>query len=161
MQILEITKEAALKAHDEASSKGKVLLENLFGKRTFQTNIQDRIKTIDDAVKELGDNDPDVIEYLKLEAARISGHILYTQMLVVIIKALNEDWTPDWHNGIWDKWFNWFNMSSSSSGRFSFDGSVGRNSNSACGSRLCFKSKELAQYAAKQFIDIYEKAFTI
>jgi hypothetical protein len=161
MQTLEITKEAALKAHNEASVKGKILLENLFGKKTFQTKIQDRIKTIDDAVKELGDNDPEVIQYLKLEAAGISGHILYTQMLVVIIKALNEDWTPDWHNDKWDKWVNWFYLSSSSSGRFSFHYSVNQGSSSACCSRLCFKSKELAQYAAKQFIDIYEKAFTI
>ncbi len=161
METLEITKNAALKAHNEASHKGKTLLENLFGKRVFQLDIKDRIKNVDDAVKELGDNDPDVIEYLKLEAAGISGHILYTQMLVVITKALNEDWTPDWHNGTWDKWFNWFNMSSSSSGRFSFADSGNLLSFSYCGSRLCFKSKELAQYAAKQFIDIYEKSFTI
>ena len=32
-ETLEITKEAAIKAHDEASTKGKTLLENLFGKR--------------------------------------------------------------------------------------------------------------------------------
>ena len=161
MQTLEITKEAAVKAHNGASPKGKTLLENLFGKKVFQLDIKERVKSIDDAVKELGDNDPEVIEYLKLEATGISGHILYTQMLVVIIKALNEDWTPDWHNGEWDKWVNWFYLSSSSSGRFSFVGSGGRDSVSDCGSRLCFKSKDLAQYAAKQFIDIYEKAFTI
>ncbi|WP_185249030.1 hypothetical protein [Chryseobacterium bernardetii] len=161
MQTLEITKEAALKAHNEATIKGKTLLENLFGKKVFQLDIKERVKSIDDALKELGDNDPEVIQYLKLEAAGISGHILYTQMLVVIIKALNEDWIPDWQNENWDKWYNWFNMSSSSSGRFSFYGSFNRDSFSYCGSRLCFKSKELAQYAAKQFIDIYEKAFTI
>jgi len=161
MQTLEITKEAALKAHNEATIKGKTLLENLFGKKTFQTNVQDRIKSIDDAIKELGDNDPDVVDYLKLEAAGINSHVLYSQMLVVIVKALNEEWIPDWHNDAWDKWVNWFYLSSSSSGRFSFDCSDDRFSDSNCGSRLCFKSKELAQYAAKQFIDIYEKAFTI
>ncbi|ANF51722.1 hypothetical protein A0O34_14955 [Chryseobacterium glaciei] len=161
MNILEITKEAALKAHKEASPKGKILLENLFGGKVFLQKITDRIKSIDDAVGELGEDDPDVIHYLKLEASGINGHILYSQMLVVITKALNEEYTPDWNNGEWDKWYNWFNMSSSSSGRFSFGGSAARGSLSYCGSRLCFKSKELAQYAAKQFIDIYEKAFTI
>ena len=120
------------------------------------------IRVIDDAVKELGDDDVEVIQYLKLEAAGINGHILHTQMMCVITKALNEGWVPDWHNGNWDKWFNWFNMSSSSSGRFSFVYSDDRlRSISDCGSRLCFKSKDLAQYAAKQFIDIYEKALTI
>lgn len=124
-------------------------------------NIIDRIKTIDDAVKELGDKDPEVESYLKMEAATISAHILYYQMLVVIIKALNEGWIPDWHNGEYDKWYNWWNMSSSSSGRFSFRGSDLRDAGSIVGSRLCFKSQELAEYAANQFQDIYQKAYTI
>lgn len=161
MKTIQITEDAVKKAHSEASTKGKNLLENLFGDSVFKKDIKERIKSIDDAVKELGDDDVEVIQYLKLEAAGINGHILHTQMMIVITKALNEEWVPDWHNGNWDKWFNWFNMSSSSSGRFSFDCSVDRLSASLCGSRLCFKSKELAQYAAKQFLDIYEKAYTI
>lgn len=160
MQTLQITKEDAQRAHENAKKSGKELLEDLFGKKVFQKDIKQRIQSIDDAVKELGNDDLEVIEYLKLEASGITGHILHTQMLVVIIKALNEDWVPDWHNGEWDKWFNWFNMGSSSSGRFSFFDSGILDSLSNCGSRLCFKSKDLAQYAASQFIDIYEKALT-
>lgn len=57
--------------------------------------------------------------------------------------------------------FNWFNMSSSSSGRFSFDGSGGRYSASVVGSRLCFKSEELSDYAGETFIDIYREFFVI
>ena len=49
-ETLEITKEAAIKAHDEASTKGKTLLENLFGKRVFQKDIKERIKTFDDVL---------------------------------------------------------------------------------------------------------------
>ena len=161
MNTLEITKEAAVKAHSEASTKGKTLLENLFGKNVFLKDVQDRIMSIDDAVQELGEDDPEVQELFKLQEAGITSHVLYTQMLVVITKALNEGWTPDWSNGNWDKWFNWFNMSSSSAGRFSFHSSVNRNSGSHCGSRLCFKSRELAEYAAKQFLQVYEKSFII
>ncbi len=117
-ETLEITRQAAIKAHDEASTKGKTLLENLFGKRVFQKDIKERIKTFDDVIRELGDDpeefknaisimdEPDEIAYVKLK---------------LIAKALNEGWTPDWSNGEWDKWYPWFNMNdSSSAGRFSF-----------------------------------------
>lgn len=160
MNTLEITKEAAVKAHSEASTKGKTLLENLFGKNVFLKDVQDRIKSIDDAVQELGEDDPEVQELFKLQEAGITSHVLYTQMLVVITKALNEGWTPDWSSGM-DKWFSWFNMSSSSAGWFSFGFSGNQRSGSVCGSRLCFKSRELAEYAAKQFIQVYEKSFII
>ena len=158
-ETLEITRQAAIKAHDEASTKGKTLLENLFGKRVFQKDIKERIKTFDDVIRELGDDpeefknaisimeEPDEIAYVKLK---------------LIAKALNEGWTPDWSNGEWDKWYPWFKMDdSSSAGRFSFCAAVNRYSLSLIGSRLCFKSKDLATYAGTQFLDIYKDFFTV
>ena len=158
-ETLEITRQAAIKAHDEASTKGKTLLENLFGKRVFQKDIKERIKTFDDVIRELGDDpeefknaisimeEPDEIAYVKLK---------------LIAKALNEGWTPDWSNGEWDKWYPWFKMDdSSSAGRFSFRDAVNRYSASLIGSRLCFKSKDLATYAGTQFLDIYKDFFTV
>ena len=158
-ETLEITRQAAIKAHDEASTKGKTLLENLFGKRVFQKDIKERIKTFDDVIRELGDDpeefknaisimeEPDEIAYVKLK---------------LIAKALNEGWTPDWSNGEWDKWYPWFNMNdSSSAGRFSFLVADGQRSCSSVGSRLCFKSEELATYAGTQFLDIYKDFFTV
>lgn len=162
MKTVQITEDAVLKAHNEASNKGKTLLENLFSGSVFKKDIKERVKTIEDACAVLGDDDPEVLEYIKLLTATVANHILGNQELVIIAKALNEGWTPDWHNGNWDKWFNWFNMTgSASSGRFSFDDSDYRRSNSNCGSRLCFKSKELAQYAASQFLEIYQKTFIL
>ena len=158
-ETLEITRQAAIKAHDEASTKGKTLLENLFGKRVFQKDIKERIKTFDDVIRELGDDpeefknaisimeEPDEIAYVKLK---------------LIAKALNEGWTPDWSNGEWDKWYPWFKMDdSSSAGRFSFLDSDFLSSYSDVGSRLCFKSKDLATYAGTQFLDIYKDFFTV
>ena len=158
-ETLEITRQAAIKAHDEASTKGKTLLENLFGKRVFQKDIKERIKTFDDVIRELGDDpeefknaisimeEPDEIAYVKLK---------------LIAKALNEGWTPDWSNGEWDKWYPWFKMDdSSSAGRFSFGVSGNQRSASSVGSRLCFKSKDLATYAGTQFLDIYKDFFTL
>jgi hypothetical protein len=158
-ETLEITRQAAIKAHDEASTKGKTLLENLFGKRVFQKDIKERIKTFDDVIRELGDDpeefknaisimeEPDEIAYVKLK---------------LIAKALNEGWTPDWSNGEWDKWYPWFKMDdSSSAGRFSFIVAGNRVSTSAVGSRLCFKSEELADYAGTQFLELYRELFVI
>lgn len=83
--------------------------------------------------------------------------------LTVICEALNEGKPADWHNGKWDKWYPWFDMNdgSSSSGRFSFDLSGHQYSYSYCGSRLCYNSEELADYAGNQFEDLYREYFVI
>ena len=54
-----------------------------------------------------------------------------------------------------------FVLYSSSAGRFSFRDSVYLISTSYVGSRLCFKSKDLATYAGTQFLDIYKDFFTV
>jgi hypothetical protein len=51
-------------------------------------------------------------------------------------------------------------MSSSGVG-FSSDGYAYAYTASAVGSRLVFKSEELAKYAANQFLEIYKQLFTI
>ena len=158
-ETLEITRQAAIKAHDEASTKGKTLLENLFGKRVFQKDIKERIKTFDDVIRELGD-DPEEFKNA-ISIMEESDEIAYVK-LKLIAKALNEGWTPDWSNGEWDKWYPWFKMDdSSSAGRFSFYVADFRLSYSNVGSRLCFKSKDLATYAGTQFLDIYKDFFTV
>ena len=159
-ETLEITKEAAIKAHDEASTKGKTLLENLFGKRVFQKDITERVKSIEDAIRELGNNDVEVIQLNRMKSIGLQNHIIGNQELIVIAKALNEGWQPDWQNDNEYKYFPWFDMdNSSSAGRFSFDGAGGQYSHSNVGSRLCFKSRELSNYAGNQFEDIYRKVF--
>jgi len=125
-------------------------------------DIKESIKCIDDAIKELGDDDPEVLDLLVLQKYNVSDHILYNQMLVVIVKALNEGWVPDWQNDDEWKYFPYFYMDDSSSpGRFSFYDSGAQFSLSNVGSRLCFKSRELSDYATNQFLEIYQKVFTI
>jgi hypothetical protein len=36
-----------------------------------------------------------------------------------------------------------------------------RYDDSGVGSRLCFRSKEIAKYAANQFLDLYKEFFTL
>ena len=54
MDELKVTKENALAAHAEANQKGKALLENLFGKKVFEREVTERIKTFDDVLADLG-----------------------------------------------------------------------------------------------------------
>ena len=82
-------------------------------------------------------------------------HFIALYKMEVITEALNEGWKADWDNPDENKYYPYFIMSPSSfafrdsdSGfAFAFAGS---------GSRLCYKTRELAEYSAKQFIDIWK-----
>ena len=156
METLQIKKDAAIKAHEDAKKSGKKLLENLFGKSTFQRNVMERIKSFDDVLEELG-IDPeefeDGTEFLP------DDEKAYRQ-LKLIVEALNEKWKPDWSDSSQYKYIPWFSMGGSSGSGFAH-GYVDWHSNSDVGSRLCFKSRELAEFAGKQFTDIYKRFFTI
>ncbi len=79
--------------------------------------------------------------------------------LTIIISALNEGWEPDWSD--WDqyKYYNWFYVDSSAAFRFSDTHST--YTYTCVGSRLCFKTRALAAYAAKKFEDLYKDYFLI
>ncbi|UOY07740.1 hypothetical protein L0P88_04115 [Muricauda sp. SCSIO 64092] len=157
MESLQIKKEAALTAHENAKAAGKKLLEDLFGKNTFVKDIKERIKSFDD-----------VLEYHQLdkqefevECAALSKDEVAYRKLKLIVKALNEGWTPDWGNSNQYKYQPWFNMGGSSGSGFAYLGYGIWHSYSYVGSRLCFKSRELARYAGEQFTDIYKDFFII
>lgn len=83
--------------------------------------------------------------------------------LVIITEALNtsedgETWKPDWDNHNEWKYYPWFVMSSSG---FGFYGVDYRASLSSVGSRLCFRTRKLAEYAGKTFTDRYKDYFLI
>jgi hypothetical protein len=118
-----------------------------------------KIKTFEAACKALKLDPkkvlPDVTAYPKHHQEAMIAHA----KLVIIVEALNEGWKPNWKNGLWDKYYPWFDLSSGSG--LSFDVCDDRISGSTVGSRLCFKSRELAKYAGKQFEDLYKKYFLL
>ena len=119
-------------------------------------SITERIKTIEDAINELGEDDEEVAELRKLLIANITSHILYRQQAVVIAKALNEGWVPDYTNSKQNKFEPRFYYDSSAGGFVFYD--YGRwSSATSVGSRLCFHSSELAKYFGNQFIEIHRK----
>ena len=123
-------------------------------------DIKDKVKSFEDACKVL-DITPSVPVVTGIPE-KYQKPLIANYQLMVIAEALNEGWTPDWSNGEWDKWHPWFDMDdSSSAGRFSFGVAVNRGSLSSVGSRLCFKSEELAEYAGTQFLELYRELFVI
>lgn len=143
-------KKQLLEAYNKADKKGKQLLESLYGAETFAPDIQSRIKSFEDACGVLG----------IAVASVLSGHDTPDEAaykkLKVICQALNEGWTPDWENDDEYKYYPYFDMS----GGFSFGYVDYYYRNSCVGSRLCFRTRELATYAANQFTDLYKTFFT-
>lgn len=158
MDTLQIQKDAAIQAHENAKSSGKKLLEDLFGKKTFLKDVTERIKTPEDAISELGENDIDVIDYRKLIKAGVSEHLINYQLAIVLVKAINEGWEPNWDDPNEKKWQLWFKMSSSGFRYYDFDYWI---TTSYVGSRLCLREKRLGNYLGNQFPEVFKNFMLI
>ena len=113
--------------------------------------ITDLVKTFDDARKLTGR--PDVPDFSNLPTD-MRKHFEAQYKMIIIAEALNEGWIPDWDNNEY-KYYPWFEMSPSS---FAFRDSICDYAfaYAGSGSRLKFRTCELSEYAAKQFIDIWK-----
>lgn len=181
---LEVLKEDAVSAYNSASEEQKNILEQLFGKAAFRpADVRERIKTFEDACEELGEHHAFVAAFRIAEANGAFGSdtIAYLKLRIVVA-ALNEGWEPEYNDSEY-RWYPWFyfytnkeiddmdeeqkselcrcvgrsNSSASANGGLScaYANSAFSGSSSDFGARLAFKTKELAEYAGKQFIEIY------
>lgn len=156
MQTLQITQEAAQKAHEAAKTSGKELLENLFGKKVFQKDIKERIHNITDVINELGDKDSEVIAYRQLLVFNLPDHIYAYQELIMIVKVYNEGKTPDYNDSNQTKYEPRFKLSSSGVG-FSYCDYVFWSTFSGVGSRLSFLNYDNMKDATSKFLGVYER----
>lgn len=109
---VEIIKNDVIKEYESARKSGDnktmQVLENLFGKQFF--NIKTRIKTFNDACKELGDRHPLVLQFLRLydsgSGDDFSDVDAYLK-LRIICAALNEGWEPKFTTNEW-RYYPWF-----------------------------------------------------
>lgn len=140
--------------------------------------VTERIKTFTDACNALGDEHPLVKEYLRVADGNIILDDLYAYLkLRIIVAALNEGWEPKFTEDEY-RYFPWFycytkeeydklddeekgrcvlrsGSSTSSGGGFvsCYAGSDASHSHTYGGSRLAFRTRELAAYAGRQFIE--------
>jgi hypothetical protein len=159
MQTLQIDKANAMKLYPTASPEFKQMLLDSFGEKFFEQKITDRVKTFEDACEVL-DLEPDDVLH-SAHSPFLENHISSINAyckLIVIAAALNQGWSPDWLNENQQKWYPYFNMSGFGFSHSDFD-CWGSGAN--VGSRLCFKSSELAEYAGRQFLAIYKDFLTL
>ena len=118
-----------------------------------------KIKTFEDACKALNiDPSKALLDVSGMPVHHQKATIAHAK-LVIIAEALNEGWKPDWKNSSEWKYYPWFRMSSGSGLAYYVCGT--HSSYSPVGSRLCFKSSDLAEYAGEQFKDLYEDYFLL
>ena len=155
MITLQISEQQARKMYSTASKELKEILEASCSKEVLSGSIMDRVKTFEDACKELGRQPYNVDSLMKLGLTK--NDIAY-QKMVVIVEALNEGWKPDVCNSDVERWYPWFKPDGSPS-FFAFCGSYYAyvRANAGSGSRLALKSEQLANYCGKQFLELWKE----
>ena len=181
---ISIKKEYVLNAYEQATEEQKALLENMFGKDMFQPkNIMERVKTFEDACEVLGEYHQYVMayrEWIRIYYAYCKDVSAYLK-LRIICAALNEGWKPTFSDGEcrYYPWFDIYNKNEFEKlnkdekkkcrvvGRSSYDAYAfgfvvfsslnfsTSYSYSYHGSLIVFKTRELAEYCEKQFMDIW------
>lgn len=170
-------------AYETATESEKTLLSTLFPDlslgQTEENPVTERIKTFEDARHAIGESHPFVVEWRMGD--NVSPDLEAYLQLRIICAALNEGWKPKF-NREENRYFPWFRIYTKeeyeeldedekkeshvvsrshfyaiASGIVSYAQS---NSDSTgvdtfIGCRLAFKTKELAEYCGKQFIDIW------
>lgn len=124
-------------------------------------DIIDRVKTFEDACEVLGVNPEEYKVSVPVFSVHHSKALLAHMKLVVIAEVLNEGWKPEWSDGGEGKYYPWFNMGYPLGVELSYHSYGNWPRYSSISSRLCFKSRELAEYAGKQFEDLYKDYFEI
>lgn len=148
-------------------------------------DIKERIKTFEDAVKAIGEDHPLVAQFKAINNALKEEdnnlHLFAYTRLAIIAEALNEGWRPEYTEDEY-RYYPWFGLYTQKEyddmddddkercrfvGRSHYSANAGGGlvfasaysgsaySSTNIGSRLAFKSRELAIYCGKQFIEIW------
>lgn len=118
MEIKIENAKAALKTADESVKKVLLALLPELKETEAQTAanrpITERVKTFEDACRELGEDHPFVLAYQNTnlrdpEVAEENRDILAYMKLRIIAAALNEGWEPQFTEDEW-RWYPWFTL---------------------------------------------------
>lgn len=181
MKELKISVENARAAYDNTDANGRELLEYLLGKEVFAQDIKDRVKTFTDALRVLGTPEELISDDFFKEQEKLGEDVVAMLKLRVIAEALNEGWRPKF-DGDECRYYPWFYIYTKKEyeeldedekkecrvgGRSAYGAACGlacayshygwTYASSNISARLAFKTRELAEYCGKQFIEIWEK----
>jgi hypothetical protein len=123
--------------------------------REIPKNVTERIKTVEDVLSDHHITQ----EELNAMFDGVPEHLKHQYVAELLAASLNEGWKPNWDDSNEYKYFPWFEMGGSSG--LQFIDYVYWGSHSSVGSRLCFRSRELAEYAGKQFTGLYKEFMII
>lgn len=182
---IDFTQEQLVAFYRSTSTDGRKAVKEALGEKFSEAlPATERVKTYEDAVKELG-NDHPLVEAASSASWRFTNpednDIIAYLKLRVIVAALNDGWKPQFVPGEL-RWYPWYELISkdeydamsedekqerrcvgrSSSNAIASGGLVysiaydaSSLSNASYGSRLAFKSEALAEYAGKQFAELF------
>lgn len=154
---LTLKKNTAKQLYPEAPAWFQKVLTETFGEDYFKKRDYTDIKTFADACEECGTIEEEFNE--RFANLGLDADTINYEKAKIVVKAINQGWTPDWSNSYQYKYWPYFKLSSGFS--FSNADSYYVFTVTNVGSRLCFESEAKCTYAAKQFIDIYEQFLTI
>jgi hypothetical protein len=160
-----IDKSTAKKLYASSPAELQELFKSKFGNNFMEPEVTDRVVSFEDACKVLGLDAtnflPDFSGYPEKHRNAMIAHA----KLVLIAEALNDGWQPNWNDGDEYKYYPWFEIDASeekpSGFGFSYSDYGSWDTYSGVGSRLCYRTRELALYAGKQFQDLYKDYFLI
>ena len=182
---IDFTPEQLVAFYRSTSTDGRKAVKEALGEQFSEAlPATERVKTYEDAVWELG-NDHPLVEAASSAEWRFTNSedkdIIAYLKLRVIVAALNDGWKPQFVPGEL-RWYPWYELISKDEydamsedekqerrcvGRsfsnanaggglvFSYAHSASSYSSAGVGSRLAFKSEALAEYAGKQFAELF------
>lgn len=182
---IDFSQEQLVAFYRSTSTDGRNAVKEALGEQfSDAVPATERVKTYEDAVNELG-NDHPLVEAASSAEWRFTNSedkdIIAYLKLRVIVAALNDGWKPQFVPGE-QRWYPWYELISKEDYEAMSDDEkqerrcVGRSSSSAHaygglvysgayyassyspandGSRLAFKTEALAEYAGKQFAELF------
>ncbi len=129
------------------------------------------IKSLQDACKHQGiDHDKIVADLQGLLSypEDLRGNMIGNALMLIVAKSINQldnNYVPNWNDHNEWKYWPWFKIQASnqipSGFGFSDTSYASTYARAYCGSRLCFRTSEIALYVAKTFIEIYKQIILI
>lgn len=182
---IDFTQEQLVAFYRSTSADGRKAVKEALGEKFSEIlPATERVKTYEDAVNELGEDNPIVVAASTASwrfPEAVNKDLVAYMKLRVIVAALNDGWKPQFVPGE-QRWYPWYELISKEDyeamsddekqerrcvGRSydnayaggglvdSYAGNASSGSFAYSGSRLAFKTEALAEYAGKQFAELF------